>query len=127
MTPLYDVISMWPYFGDGANQFQPRRAGLAMAIRSRNAHYVFQTIQARHWHGLAMKNGGIGLWNAMRELVASVEAALGEVEALLPPDFPARTWEAISQGMRGEAKRFLAGADIASQEAARDSALRTPK
>ena len=122
MTPLYDVISMWPYFGDGANQFQQRRAGLAMAIRSRNAHYVFQTIQARHWHGLAMKNGGIDVWNAMLDLVTSVDAALGEVEALLPPDFPARTWEAISQGMRGEAKRFLAGADAASQVP-----LRTPK
>ena len=29
----------------------------------------------------------------------------------LPPGFPARTWQTISQGMRGEAKRFLAGLD----------------
>jgi serine/threonine-protein kinase HipA len=113
MTPLYDIISMWPYFGNGAHQFQPRKAGLAMAIRSRNAHYVFHTIQARHWHGLAMKNGGIDVWNAMLEMVASVDVALGEVEALLPADFPAWTWEAISQGMRSEAERFLAGvADV---------------
>ena len=46
MTPLYDVLSMWPYFGDGPNQFRPRKAGLAMAVRSKNAHYLFHTIEA---------------------------------------------------------------------------------
>ena len=40
MTPLYDVISVWPYIGDGANQFRWRSAGLAMALRARNAHYA---------------------------------------------------------------------------------------
>ncbi|EJL79661.1 HipA domain-containing protein [Variovorax sp. CF313] len=114
MTPLYDIISMWPYFGNGPNQFQPRKAGLAMAIRSKNAHYVFHTIQARHWHGLAMKNGGIDVWNAMLDMAASVDDALSEVEALLPSDFPAWTWESISRGMRSEAERFLSGVtDIA--------------
>jgi len=109
MTPLYDVISMWPYFGNGPNQFQPRKAGLAMAIRSKNAHYLLHTIQSRHWHGLAMKNGGIEVWNAMLEMAASVDDALDEVEALLPADFPEWTWESISQGMRSEARRFLDG------------------
>jgi serine/threonine-protein kinase HipA len=114
MTPLYDIISMWPYFGNGPNQFQPRKAGLAMAVRSKNAHYVFHTVQARHWHGLAMKNGGVDVWNAMLDMVTSVDLALGEVRPLLPADFPAWTWESISQGMRREAQRFLAGvADIA--------------
>ncbi|HYD63625.1 MAG TPA: type II toxin-antitoxin system HipA family toxin [Noviherbaspirillum sp.] len=107
MTPLYDVLSMWPYFGDGNNQFKQRKAGLAMAIRSRNAHYHFHTIQARHWKQLAMKNGGQAVWEDMVALVESVDEALAEVEGELPKDFPAKTWEAISTGMRGEAKRFL--------------------
>ena len=120
MTPLYDIISMWPYFGTGPNQFQLRKAGLAMAVRSKNKHYVFHTIHTRHWHQLAMKNGGIEVWNAMLEMVESLNEALGEVEALLPPDFPARTWEAISQGMRREAERFRSGlADIGSAGARR--------
>jgi len=120
MTPLYDIISMWPYFGNGPNQFQPRKAGLAMAVRSKNKHYVFHTIQARHWHQLAMKNGGIDVWNAMLGMVESLDEALGEVEALLPADFPARTWEAISRGMRSEAERFRSGlADIGSAGAPR--------
>ena len=48
MTPLYDVLSMWPYFGKGRNQFNRKRAGLAMAKRSKNVHYAFNTIHTRH-------------------------------------------------------------------------------
>ena len=107
MTPLYDVLSMRPYFGEGNNQFKQRKAGLAMAIRSRNAHYHFHTIQARHWKQLATKNGGQAVWEDMVALVESVDEALAEVEGELPKDFPGETREAISTGMRGEAKRFL--------------------
>jgi serine/threonine-protein kinase HipA len=107
MTPLYDALSMWPYFGDGPNQFRPRKAGLAMAVRSKNAHYLFHTIEARHWLQLAAKHGGDSVWDAMVQLVERVDGALAEVERRLPKDFPARTWECISIGMRSEAMRFL--------------------
>jgi serine/threonine-protein kinase HipA len=106
MTPLYDVLSMWPYFGDGPHQFRPRKAGLAMAVRSKKAHYLFHTIQARHWLQLAAKHGGDHVWGAMMQLVERVDGALAEVERRLPKDFPARTWESISTGMRNEAARF---------------------
>jgi len=109
MTPLYDVLSMWPYIGDGANQFRWRKAGLAMALRSKNTHYAFEAIQTRHWHGLAMKNGGPAVWDAMLGLVNQVPHALAAVERSLPKDFPARTWEAIANGMRSQAQRFETG------------------
>jgi len=112
MTPLYDVLSMWPYFGTGAHQFTQRKAGLAMAVRSRNAHHLLHTIQARHWRQLAARHGGELVWTAMTELVATVDGALAKVERRLPKDFPARTWERISNGMQREAKRFLAEADV---------------
>jgi serine/threonine-protein kinase HipA len=111
MTPLYDILSMWPYYGDANNQFKRRKAGLAMAIRSKNVHTLFHTIEARHWHALAMKNGGPGVWNAMLGLAGRVEAALADVKGQLPADFPVRTWDRIAAGMREEARRFLAGAE----------------
>lgn len=111
MTPLYDVLSMWPYFGAGAHQFTQRKAGLAMAVRSKNAHHLLHTIQARHWRQLAARHGGERVWTAMTELAASVEGALAKVERRLTKDFPARTWEYISNGMQREATRFLAEAD----------------
>lgn len=108
MTPLYDILSMWPYFGDGNNQFRQRSAGLAMAIRSKSAHYHFYTIEARHWYQLAMKNGGAPVWEIMLAIIFGVDDALSKVERQLPHDFPAQTWEKISQGMRSERDRFTA-------------------
>jgi serine/threonine-protein kinase HipA len=112
MTPLYDILSMWPYFGDSNNRFKRRKAGLAMAIRSRNVHYHFHTIQARHWRQLALKNGGPAAWDAMLALAGGVKQALDLVESALPYDFPPSTWEAISTGMRSEAQRFLSEAGL---------------
>ena len=111
MTPLYDVLSMWPYFGDAPSQFKRHRAGLAMVLRSRNPHKYFHTLEARHWRQLALKNGGPGVWEAMQALVEGVDDALREVEARLPSDFPERTWTAIATGMKSEAKRFMSEAE----------------
>ncbi len=109
LTPIYDVISMWPYFGDAPNRFRWHQAGLAMALRSKNPHWLLARIEARHWHGLAMKHGGLPVWEAMLGLVDQVEPALAAVEADLPADFPPRTWEAIAAGVRSQVARFRAG------------------
>lgn len=109
MTPLYDVLSVWPYIGDGANQFNARQVGLAMALRAKNTHSRMETIQARHWHGLAMKHGGPVVWDAMQGLVENVGPALDAVASRLPKGFSDRTWDAISSGMRAQATRFTAG------------------
>ena len=110
MTPLYGILSVWPYVGGGPNQFNARQVGLAMALRAKNAHDRIDTIQARHWHALAMKHGGPAVWEAMQGLVEGVAPALDAVAARLPKGFPGRTWEAISSGMQAQAQRFAAGA-----------------
>ena len=56
-----------------------------------------------------MKAGGLPVWEAMVRLVERVEPALDQITQTLPQDFPPRTWEAISQGMRAQAARFLGG------------------
>jgi serine/threonine-protein kinase HipA len=60
---------------------------------------------------LAMKNGGPAVWEAMLGMVESVDSALAKVENTLPNNFPARTWNAISAGIKSGAKRFLTEAD----------------
>lgn len=107
MTPLYDVISMWPYYGPGPNQFQRHKTGPAMVIRSKNVHKYFHTIKARHWYRLASQNGGTPVWQAMVALLERVPRALAEVKAQLPQNFPERTWTRISQGMEEESRRYL--------------------
>ena len=110
MTPLYDVLSVWPYVGKGRGQLHLRDVRLAMALRSKNTHYEIHTIRARHWHDLAMKNGGPLVWEAMQGLVDRVAPALDAVGAQLPHDFPERIWEPISKGMRTQAEKFLSDA-----------------
>ena len=109
MTPLYDILSVWPYLGNGAHQLNPQKAGAAMAIRSKNAHYRFRDMHTRHWHQLAMKNGGPLVWSAMVMLVLSVDEVLAKVAPQLPINFQEHTWTSIAEGMRAEAKRFLSG------------------
>jgi serine/threonine-protein kinase HipA len=108
-TPLYDVLSIFPYVGAAPNQFRWRSAGLAFALRSKNVHYALYGIQARHWHGLAMQCGGAGVWARMLRHVEGVDAALDRVERDLPRDFPERTWLSISRGMREQVASFRAG------------------
>ncbi len=107
MAPLYDVLSVWPYVGRKRGQLHLRDVRLAMALHSKNTHYKIHTIQARHWHALAMKNGGPPIWEAMQGLVSAVGQALESVEAQLPRSFPERIWDPIAKGMRGQAEKFL--------------------
>ncbi len=113
MTPLYDIISLWPYFGEGPHHARWHKAKLAMALRSKNAHYLLHTIQARHWHALAMRNGGVAVWEAMLGLIERAESALQAVEGRLPSDFPGATWEAIASGIRSQVQVFRKGLEEA--------------
>ncbi|WP_423594777.1 type II toxin-antitoxin system HipA family toxin [Roseateles sp. MS654] len=109
MTPLYDVLSVWPIIGSGPNQLPYNRTKLAMGLKSRNVHYRLSELQARHWHGLALQAGG-DTWPRMLQLAQRVPEALAEVQGRLPSDFPERTWVPIAAGLRRHADQFLADA-----------------
>lgn len=106
MTPLYDVLSAWPIIGNGPNQVSPQRAKLAMALRSKNAHYHLQEIHTRHWQTLAQQSGVPNAFDSMVALVLQVPDALVRAEALLPKGFPAKVFKAIRTGMLAQARRF---------------------
>lgn len=112
LTPLYDVISVWPYVGTSLRQLHRKRIKLSMALRSKNPHYVLDEIQGRHWRRLAMANGGVDVWTTMISFVQGVGPALDSVQDDLPADFPDRIWTPISQLMREQAERFLQQADV---------------
>ena len=109
MTPLYDVISVWPVVGDGANKVRRREMKMAMGVHSRNKHYRIVDIQTRHWLGLAKRAGVVGVWEAMCSLVEKVEPAIAAVETQLPSDFPTRTAQAIFEGMRAQVLEWRRG------------------
>ncbi len=109
LTPLYDVLSVWPVIGKGANHIPWPRARLAMALRSKNAHYRLAEIQARHWFELARKSGVDGAWPAMVDLVARVTDAIEAVTPGLPRGFPQAVAARIFEGMQAQARAFEQG------------------
>ncbi len=109
MTPLYDVLSVWPLIGNGPQQMPWRRAKLAMALRSRNAHYHLHEIQTRHWQTLAQMSGTPEAFDQMIAMVLLVPDALARIESELPSGFPQRVWNPIRNGMIRQAERFIDG------------------
>jgi len=57
MTPLYDIPSTWPIQGQSANQLDPHKARLAMAIGGRNRHDKIREIHRWHWVEMAASLG----------------------------------------------------------------------
>ncbi|MBC7434730.1 MAG: HipA domain-containing protein, partial [Bdellovibrionales bacterium] len=109
MTPLYDVLSVWPIIGNSPDQLAYRRAKLAMAIRNKNTHYSLYEIRTRHWLGLAEKCGVPDGFDQMVGMVLQVPAALDRVGAMLPPGFPEKVFRTIRDGMVMQAGRFVDG------------------
>ena len=106
LTPFYDVLSAWPVIGHGANLIAPQKARLAMALRSKSAHWGLADIDARHWDGVA-KLAGLGDARALcDELAAQVPQALRSVEAQLPADFQPALARTIFDGVARTAKRL---------------------
>jgi serine/threonine-protein kinase HipA len=119
MTPLYDVLSMWPIIGNGPDLVSPHKARLALALRGKSAHYKLQSIQTRHWRALASQSGVADAFDAMRMLVDNAPAALQRTEQELPPDFPEQLWHTVKDGVLAQCQRFEAGLD-------QESSLATP-
>jgi serine/threonine-protein kinase HipA len=109
LTPLYDVLSAWPFIGHGPRRLPQQDVKLAMALRGRRPHYLLREIQPRHFEQLAGRLGDPTAWPAMQTLVQRVPTALEKVQSRLPASFPVAVWEAISQGLLQQRERFLAG------------------
>jgi serine/threonine-protein kinase HipA len=55
LTPFYDVLSAYPYFGQG--NIQRKKVKMAMEVHSKNTHYKWNEIMARHWLEHGKKQG----------------------------------------------------------------------
>lgn len=100
LTPFYDVLSAWPIIGRGANQLARQKARMAMAVRSKSAHWKIAEILPRHWDAVA-RLAGLGTAQTLREeLIEALPAVLDQVASQLPPAFPGQVADRIFAGMR---------------------------
>jgi serine/threonine-protein kinase HipA len=107
LTPLYDIMSAWPVIGDGPKKFQWQKVKLAMAVRSKNAHYKMATIQRRHWSEVAKVNGmGENFEPAIQHFMSQAPLAIEAVAKRIPTGFPQVVSDTIFEGIRAQVKRL---------------------
>lgn len=88
MTPLYDIMSAYPLIAN--KQLQSRKIKMAMALRGKNRHYHWHSIQPRHFISTAAQIG----FNAetaqtlFNEMIDKIDDVTAQVEAQLPAHFP---------------------------------------
>lgn len=104
MTPLYDILSVYPLMASGA--IAKQKAAMAMAWEGKNRHYRWNTIQPRHIVNTAARSG-LSREHALRmmeEIRASVPAVIDQVSGELPIDFPPHIAEPIFAGLERQAR-----------------------
>lgn len=98
LTPLYDVLSLQPNYAAG--QVKRNRLKLAMSVGDKR-HYVLHTIQPRHFFQSAeqARVPGLLVETAMDELQERLPAAMKQVAAKLPADFPKQILKPVYSGI----------------------------
>lgn len=113
LAPLYDVLSAYPVLGEGAGKISAHRAKMAMAVRSKNAHWRMREITRRHWVALGARHGvltedGRPVEALIEAVVAHTPAVIRAVRAQLPTGFPEAVAGSILDGLQAAANQ-LAG------------------
>ena len=109
LTPLYDVLSIWPVMGEGPGKISWHNARLAMSVRGKNKHYLLKDIQRRHFNDLAAKCGlGETAEPLIEDILAATPAVIAAVQQDLPEHFPQRVLDAILEGLSQSARHLEA-------------------
>ena len=107
LTPLYDVMSVWPIEGDGANQVSRFDAKLAMAVMARRPLYRLREIERRHFNAMAAKSGyGKDAEPIIEKILAATPGVIAQVRERVPKGFPERVAARIFEGLEGAARRL---------------------
>lgn len=109
LTPLYDVLSACPVLGESPSRVSPHKAKLAMAVRTKNAHWTMKDILRRDWLELGTRHGvvtvdGRPATAVIDDLVARTPEALARcVRSCRPAS--RRTWRTASSKVSNALRR----------------------
>jgi serine/threonine-protein kinase HipA len=107
LTPLYDVLSIWPIIGNSRNTISWHNARLAMAVRGKNKHYLVKDIQRRHFNQLAYRCGlGETAEPLIQDILTATPKVIASVQKKLPKKFPQHVLDAILSGLSQSAQRL---------------------
>jgi serine/threonine-protein kinase HipA len=109
LTPLYDVLSIWPIVGEAPNKISSHNARLAMSVRGKSTHYLLKDIQRRHFNYMAAQCGlGETAEPLIKDILAATPAVIASVQQDLPKGFPQHVLDAILKGLSKSAKQLAA-------------------
>jgi len=106
LTPFYDVLSAWPLIGRGAGKLDEHKVKLAMAVRSKSAHWKLNEIHARHWIETARRCGVADMRAMLADLVARTPAVIAKIGNALPQGFPSAIADSLLTGVSTAAERL---------------------
>lgn len=109
LTPLYDVMSIWPVEGKGASHWSWYKTSLAMAVTGKHRHYGLRDVQRRHYNAMAPRcSYGRNAEPIIERLIADTPDVIERVTAQLPDKFPAKVSDRIFAGLRDSVARLNA-------------------
>jgi len=110
MTPLYDVMSIWPVEGDAGNQWSWHKAKLAMAMCGTSGrHYKMRDIKRSHFNLTAqLCHYGPTAEPLISSILERTPEVIEKVSSALPSGFPERVAARILTGLRDSSARLQA-------------------
>lgn len=107
LTPMYDVMSIYPLVD--SKQIAMQKVGLAMAVFGKHKHYKLQNISRRHWLDTAKKCKFPK--DEMEIIIEKCCDTVGDCIATtvseLPDNFPAKIAESIFFGLERARDRLI--------------------
>lgn len=100
LTPLYDVLSAYPLAAKRQIEWQTLK--MAMSLKGKNRHYLWNTIQLRHWFDMVEKCqfSAVMMQEIIDDVFDKMESVIATVTQALPPHFPSDICDSIFAGMR---------------------------
>lgn len=101
LTPVYDVMSVFPVMGRGHNKIPKEKVKMAMAVSGKNRHYKWIDITFDHWIATAKLCGldSSTVETIISELVKNTSNVITTVSSQLSYDFPKTISDSIFSGM----------------------------
>lgn len=106
LTPLYDIMSAYPLVE--RNQLQAKKIKMAMALRGKNNHYYWHSMQRRYFldTAKAVNYSTERAETILNEMLEKSDAVINEVTAKLPRDFPNEIAQPIFTGIHLATKKL---------------------
>lgn len=105
-TPLYDVMSAYPFLKN--KQLHLQKIKMAMALRGKNSHYQWHLGQRRHFIETAkIINYSVDrAEEILNEMLEKIDFVIQSVSELLPNSFPDKIAGPIFEGLLNAKNRF---------------------